>query len=332
MQNRVLTYLSIFAGCSFKVMPSANRILRSFQLIKFGKSSLHTITSFLKEKNEVENIQSNFQNNLDNNFFLCIKNLNFFYFNDTGEKKYILKNLDFNMDINTSVGIIGESGSGKTTFFNLISGLDKPSSGNIFNFKENIHNNISSWRSDIGYVPQEIFLFEGSIKKNIALSDDENISDEQVLKCLKLAQIDQFFLDQKDKLNTIIGERGINISGGQKQRVGIARALYNDPKLLILDEATSALNEEIEAEIMQSIYGLQKNLSIIIISHKSSILSKCNIIYKMKTPPKTIKVALLIQGPLKSIGRSGKTSSIDLSNIQNSDIVSFDCRKLSQIC
>ena len=113
------------------------------------------------------------------------------------------------------------------------------------------------WRSDIGYVPQEIFLFEGSIKKNIALSDDENISDEQVLKCLKLAQIDQF-LDQKDKLNTIIGERGINISGGQKQRVGIARALYNDPKLLILDEATSALNEEIEAEIMQSIYGLQK--------------------------------------------------------------------------
>ena len=186
------------------------------------------------------------------------------------------------MEINTSVGIIGESGSGKTTLFNLISGLDKPSSGNIFNYNENIHNNIYKWRSDIGYVPQEIFLFEGSIKKNIALSDDENISDEQVLKCLKLAQIDQFFLDQKDKLNTIIGERGINISGGQKQRVGIARALYNDPKLLILDEATSALNEEIEAEIMQSIYGLQKNLSIIIISHKSSILSKCNIIYKMK--------------------------------------------------
>ena len=278
----VLTYLSIFAGCSFKVMPSANRILRSFQLIKFGKSSLHTITSFLNEKNEFEKTDSNSQATLDNDFFLCIKNLNFFYFNDTGEKKYILKNLDFNMDINTSVGIIGESGSGKTTFFNLISGLDKPSSGNIFNFKENIHNNISSWRSDIGYVPQEIFLFEGSIKKNIALSDDENISDEQVLKCLKLAQIDQFFLHQKDKLNTIIGERGINISGGQKQRVGIARALYNNPKLLILDEATSALNEEIEAEIMQSIYGLQKNLSIIIISHKSSILSKCNIIYKMK--------------------------------------------------
>ena len=86
------------------------------------------------------------------------------------------------MEINTSVGIIGESGSGKTTLFNLISGLDKPSSGNIFNYNENIHNNIYNWRSDIGYVPQEIFLFEGSIKKNIALSDDENISDEQVLK------------------------------------------------------------------------------------------------------------------------------------------------------
>ena len=278
----VLTYLSIFAGCSFKVMPSANRILRSFQLIKFGKSSLDTITSFLKEKNEINNSEINFISNFNNDFFLSLKKIDFFYFNDVGEKKYILKNLDFNMSQNSSVGIIGESGSGKTTLFNLISGLDKPSSGNIFNFKENIYNDIESWRSSIGYVPQEIFLFEGSIKKNIALSDDENISDQQVLNCLKLAQIDKFFLNKKDGLNTIVGERGINISGGQKQRVGIARALYNNPKLLILDEATSALNEEIEEEIMHSIYGLQKNLSIIIISHKSSILSKCNTIYKMK--------------------------------------------------
>lgn len=278
----VLTYLSIFAGCSFKVMPSANRILRSFQLIKFGKSSLDIITSFLKEKNEINNSEINFISNFNNDFFLSLKKIDFFYLNDVGEKKYILKNLDFNMSQNSSVGIIGESGSGKTTLFNLISGLDKPSSGNIFNFKENIHNDIESWRSSIGYVPQEIFLFEGSIKKNIALSDDENISDQQVLKCLKLAQIDKFFLNKKDGLNTIVGERGINISGGQKQRVGIARALYNNPKLLILDEATSALNEEIEEEIMHSIYGLQKNLSIIIISHKSSILSKCNTIYKMK--------------------------------------------------
>ena len=278
----VLTYLSIFAGCSFKVMPSTNRILRSFQLIKFGKSSIDTITNFLTEKNEINDSESNFQNNFDNNFFLGIKRLEFYYINDAGEKKYILKDLDFEMGQNSSVGIIGESGSGKTTLFNLISGLDKPSSGNIFHFQENIHNDVTSWRSNIGYVPQEIFLFEGSIKKNIALSDDENISDEQVLKCLKLAQIDQFFLSKKDRLNTIIGERGINISGGQKQRVGIARALYNNPKLLILDEATSALNEEIEEEIMKSIYGLQKNLSIIIISHKSSILSKCNTIYKMK--------------------------------------------------
>tara|TARA_B110000483_G_scaffold243657_1_gene334946 strand:- start:1719 stop:3452 length:1734 start_codon:yes stop_codon:yes gene_type:complete len=278
----VLTYLSIFAGCSFKVMPSANRILRSLQLIKFGKSSIDTITNFLTEKNEINNSESNYKTNLDNNFFLGIKKLEFYYINDAGEKKYILKDLDFEMGQNSSVGIIGESGSGKTTLFNLISGLDKPSSGNIFHFQENIHNDVTSWRSNIGYVPQEIFLFEGSIKKNIALSDDENISDEQVLKCLKLAQIDQFFLSKKDRLNTIIGERGINISGGQKQRVGIARALYNNPKLLILDEATSALNEEIEEEIMKSIYGLQKNLSIIIISHKSSILSKCNTIYKMK--------------------------------------------------
>ena len=104
----------------------------------------------------------------------------------------------------------------------------------------------------------------------------------EVINSLKLAQIDKFFLGQENGLDTIIGERGVNISGGQKQRIGIARALYNNPKLLILDEATSALNQEIEKEIMHSIYGLQKNLTIIIISHKSSILSQCNIVFKMK--------------------------------------------------
>lgn len=278
----VLTYLSIFAGCSFKIMPSANRILRSFQLIKFGKSSLDTITIFLKEKNQISNDKNNIKKTSENNSFLSIEKLNFFYLNENGDKKYVLKDLDLDLKENSSIGIIGESGSGKTTLFNLISGLDSPSSGNIFSFKKNIHQNIAGWKSNIGYVPQEIFLFEDTIKKNVALNDSEKISEDQVLKCLKLAQIDKFFLEKKEGLNTVIGERGINISGGQKQRVGLARALYNNPKLLILDEATSALNEEIEHEIMESIYGLQKKLSMIIISHKSSILSKCNIIYKMK--------------------------------------------------
>ena len=278
----VLTYLSIFAGCSFKIMPSANRILRSLQLLKFGKSSLNMINNFLNEKNEINKYENDFSEYSDNKFFLNIEKLNFFYVNKLGEKKYILKNLNLNIEKNSSIGIIGESGSGKTTLFNLISGLDMPSSGNIFNFNENIHKDITRWRSQIGYVPQEIFLFEGSIKKNVALSDHKEISDQKVINSLKLAQIDKFFLGQENGLDTIIGERGVNISGGQKQRIGIARALYNNPKLLILDEATSALNQEIEKEIMHSIYGLQKNLTIIIISHKSSILSQCNIVFKMK--------------------------------------------------
>jgi len=277
----VLTYLSIFAGCSFKVMPSANRILRSLQLLKFGKSSLDTIINFLRDENDRSN-KNNILERSNNGIFLSIEKVNFFYTNKLKEKKFILKNLDLNIERNSSVGIIGQSGSGKTTLFNLISGLDLPSTGNIFNFKNNIHNNITTWRSKIGYVPQEIFLFEGSIKKNISVSPDNEISDEKVLKSLKLAQIDKFFLNQENGLDTIIGERGVNVSGGQKQRIGIARALYNNPELLILDEATSALNDEIEKEIMRSIYDLQKNLTIIIISHKNSILTRCNVIYEMK--------------------------------------------------
>ena len=143
--------------------------------------------------------------------------------------------------------------------FNLITGLDKPSSGKIFNYKKNIHNDIVGWRSKIGYVPQEIFLFEGSVKKNVALLDESEISEERVIKALKLAQIDKFFLDQENGLDTRIGERGINISGGQKQRVGIARALYNNPKLLIFDEATSALDEKIEEELMNLFITFKKN-------------------------------------------------------------------------
>jgi ABC-type multidrug transport system fused ATPase/permease subunit len=279
---QILTYLSIFAGCSFKMMPSANRILRSLQLLKFGKSSLDTIISFLKEKNRAYFLKDESDNYTSDESFLSIKKLNFFYIDGQDNKKHVIKDLDLSAVYKTAIGIIGESGSGKTTLFNLITGLDKPSSGKIFNYKKNIHNDIIGWRSKIGYVPQEIFLFEGSVKKNVALLDESEISEERVIKALKLAQIDKFFLDQENGLDTRIGERGINISGGQKQRVGIARALYNNPKLLIFDEATSALDEKIEEELMKSIYNLQEKLSMIIISHKPSILLKCNTIYKMQ--------------------------------------------------
>lgn len=280
-QIETLAFLAVFAGCIFKIMPSANRILRSLQLMKFGGSSLNEIIEFLNQKDNIIKINNDPINNIEDSFFLSVKNVNFFFTDENDQKKHILKNINLNVEKNSAVGIIGDSGSGKTTFFNLISGLDLPDNGNILNYKENIHHDIHNWRSKIGYVPQDIFLFEGSIKKNVGLLDDELVCIDKVFDALKLAKIDQFFLEKESRLNTNIGERGIDLSGGQRQRIGIARALYNKPELLILDEATSALNDEIEKEIMDSIYGLNKSITLIIISHKTSILSKCNVIYKM---------------------------------------------------
>jgi ATP-binding cassette, subfamily B, bacterial PglK len=275
----IITFLSIFAGCAFKIMPAANRIIRSLQMLKFGKSSIEIILNFLLKKNSAS-MSSNKSLNNNNDTFFEIKNLNFSY--DNKRNDFQFENLNLKLKKNDAIGIIGPSGSGKSTLVNFVLGLETTNSGTIETFGKSIHDDIFSWRSKIGYVPQDIFLFEESIKENIALGVNKNeINDQKIFDVLKKVQLKEFIMNLNDGINTPVSERGLNLSGGQKQRLGIARALYNNPEILIFDEATSALNAEIEDEIIDQIYQLKENVTLIIITHKPSILKNCNKIYKM---------------------------------------------------
>lgn len=275
----IITFLSIFAGCAFKIMPAANRIIRSLQMLKFGKSSIEIILNFLLKKNSAS-MSSNKSLNNNNDTFFEIKNLNFSY--DNKRNDFQFENLNLKLKKNDAIGIIGPSGSGKSTLVNFVLGLETTNSGTIETFGKSIHDDIFSWRSKIGYVPQDIFLFEDSIKENIALGVNKNeINDQKIFDVLKKVQLKEFIMNLNDGINTPVSERGLNLSGGQKQRLGIARALYNNPEILIFDEATSALNAEIEDEIIDQIYQLKENVTLIIITHKPSILKNCNKIYKM---------------------------------------------------
>ena len=198
--------------------------------------------------------------------------------------KQLLNNISFKIEKNSIIGIFGESGSGKSTILNLLTGLLKPTKGNIsidkFDLKDDKIKDF--WQNIIGYIPQDNFLLDDTVKKNIIFSNKfEEVNQTNLDKAIYLAKIDKFISSLKDGIETKIGDRGINISGGQRQRIGIARALYNDPEVLIFDEATSSLDFETENEILDEIYAI-KNKTIIMISHNLESLNRCQKILKLK--------------------------------------------------
>jgi ABC-type bacteriocin/lantibiotic exporter with double-glycine peptidase domain len=181
------------------------------------------------------------------------------------------------------LGIFGPSGSGKSTFVDILLGLLTPTDGEVLVDGEPVDLSKSTWMNQAGYVPQEIYLLDDSIRNNIAFGlERELISDSRILDVMKLAQIDEFVNSLPDGLETSIGERGSRLSGGQRQRIGIARALYNKPRLLILDEATSALDIQSESDFIESLEQIRSGITVVIISHKDSTLKYCDRIFKMQ--------------------------------------------------
>ena len=183
----------------------------------------------------------------------------------------------------TSVGIIGRSGSGKSTLVDLILGLLNPNNGKISVDGINIKYNKNLWQKNIGYIPQDIYLLDDTIKNNIVFGIDEEKIDYKLLnESIKTAQLEKFIELSEYKLDTIVGNRGAKISGGEKQRIGIARALYNNPKILIFDEATSALDIDNENKILEEIYDGINDKTLIIISHRNNTVKYCESIYVME--------------------------------------------------
>jgi ABC-type multidrug transport system fused ATPase/permease subunit len=271
----ILPTLGFFAASAFRIMPSVNRINNALQNIKFSKSSIKTL---FEEMNNINSDNSLLKNDInDFNNIIEINNISVHYSNTS---KPILNDVSLVIHKGMRIGIMGESGSGKTTFLDTILGLVKFNSGSIKFDNLEFRSNNFSLKNIIGYIPQDVFLLNTTLEENIIFGSNETEIDYiRMKKSIEISQLDKFIKDLPDGLKTRISDRGINISGGQRQRIGIARAIYKNPKILILDEATSALDLDTESRIMELVYNLDKNITVIIVTHRPSTVSKCNKIY-----------------------------------------------------
>ncbi|WP_296323063.1 ABC transporter ATP-binding protein [Treponema sp. UBA3813] len=275
--------LGVLALAAVRLMPSLNQMIAMFNSIKFRMPLFTEMfndlmivrnNKDLEEQNFIKKSESTL--NFDNE--ISIQNLTFAY---PSKKEDVLSNVSFTIPKGSFIGIIGPSGAGKTTFVDILLGLLPPKSGTITVDGHDIHKNLSSWLNNIAYVPQSIYLIDGSIKDNIAFGlAPEEIDDSRILEVLRMAELYDFVQTLPEKENTNVGDRGAKLSGGQKQRIGIARALYHNPNVLILDEATSALDNETEKQITDTILKLKGKITIIAIAHRLSTLENCD--FKIK--------------------------------------------------
>lgn len=274
--NSILPLLSLLSVAAVRLLPSFNSITQSLSSIKSLSPSINLVTNEIKILEKIKN-EKKFL--LNENFLFKNKikfnNVSFKYPDNS------LNTLtDINLEIlyDSKVAIIGNSGAGKSTFINLLLGLLKPSEGSILVDGKNIEENLKNWQSIIGYVPQDIYLMDDTIRNNITFNE-EIVNDKKLKKILKLSQLESFVNSLPSGLETYIGERGTRISGGQRQRIGIARALFKDPKIIIFDEATSALDNQNENDIMKEILALDIKKNLIIITHKHELVKACNKVF-----------------------------------------------------
>ena len=267
----VLSIISMFVLALYRLMPSVNRIMSSYNQILFYHKSLDIVHNNLMYNSEsLGNKEVEFKD------YISLSNIIFEY----EDNKPVLNEITLTIEKGSKLAFIGESGSGKSTLVDIIIGLYKPKSGKITSDNVNIDDsNIKSWRSKVGYIPQSVYLFDGTVGDNVAFGLEYN--EEKIDNALKKAKIYDF-LNMKNGKDTFVGEGGIMLSGGQKQRIAIARALYPDPEILVLDEATSALDNETEKQIMNEIYEVSKDKTLIIIAHRLSTIEACDKIYKLE--------------------------------------------------
>ncbi|MBD3805963.1 MAG: ABC transporter ATP-binding protein [Sulfuricurvum sp.] len=267
-----LALISMFVLGLYRLMPSANRILSGYNQILFYKSSLDIIhNDLMYDAEKLQNDPIEFKQ------ILQLDRISFEY----DDNKPVLENISLTIHKGDKVAFIGESGSGKSTLVDLIIGLYRPQKGSISVDGITLNeNNIKSWRNKIGYIPQNIYLFDSTVAQNVAFG--KPINDDKIKEALRQANILEFLETHHEGINTHVGEGGVKLSGGQRQRIAIARALYGNPEILVLDEATSALDSDTEAKIMEEIYKISEDKTLIIIAHRLSTIERCERCYALK--------------------------------------------------
>ena len=278
--SEIIPVLSLYAVAGYRLLPAVQNIYSAQSMIKYNRPALMIIINDLKEI-EIEE-KTELSKEVDQMIKFDKKiTVNNIFFKYPKSKKNVIDGISLSILKNTSIGFAGSTGSGKTTLIDVILGLLDPKKGNIIVDDTIINNqNLLSWQNKISYVPQTIFLIDESISSNIAFGiKREEIDHDRVVKAAQLANLDRFVEDLPEKYDTLVGENGVKLSGGQRQRIGIARALYNEPEVLVLDEATSALDGITENYVMEAIESLSNKLTLIIVAHRITTIENCDMIY-----------------------------------------------------
>jgi ABC-type multidrug transport system fused ATPase/permease subunit len=277
----IIQYLGIFAVAAYRIVPAASRIFTSYQVIIYQRPGIKILlrefelsdNSNAKKNSQHKQISTpmKFQKEIN------LTNLSFSY---PVRKEFSLSKISMSVKRGDFIGIVGKTGSGKSTLINLFIGLLKPSEGKVEVDQININSNLPGWYKKIGYVPQSVYLTDDSIRKNIAFGlREDNIDDALIKQAVEKASLNKFIDNLSNGIETVVGEKGIRISGGQQQRIGIARALYRDPEILVLDEATSSLDQATEKEIMDSVQALKRKKTLIVITHRLFTVKNCDKVF-----------------------------------------------------
>ena len=283
--NENLELIGVYTFAMLKISLSANKLLLAFQNLKSVKIPAIEISEELIQYSKIDknliDLNESIENKLKFENNIKLKNVHFTY---SGTSKKVLDGINLEIRKNETLGIYGPSGGGKTTLINLILGFLKPTSGEVLLDNFNIHTDVKSWHNSISYVPQDIFLFNDTIKRNILFGiDEKKIDINEINKVLKIVNLDEFVSKLDIGLDTVVGEKATKLSGGQAQRISIARSILLDRDILFLDEATSKLDEANEFEIIENLINkLGGKKTIVIISHREKTLNKfCDKIYNL---------------------------------------------------
>lgn len=279
--SEIFVIIGVFFFASTKLLPSISKITQSVQSIKFNSAVVDLVYRELVDFKTIQNNKKKEEPLFDEFIFnnINFENVSFSY---STKKKKILNNINIEIKKGDKIGVIGKTGSGKSTFLNLFTGLLEPEDGKIKVNQTEIKNSLSSWQKLIGYVPQNVSIIDESVLFNISLEEDYNKIDlKKVDEVLKSVDLYDYIYSLPKKVHELAGEYGKNFSGGQCQRLGIARALYKNAKVIVLDEATSALDEKTETIILKKLFK-HKNYTIVTISHRKNSIKDCNKIFEIK--------------------------------------------------
>ncbi|MBE5892058.1 MAG: ABC transporter ATP-binding protein [Lachnospiraceae bacterium] len=282
--ENMIDVFGTLAAAALVLLPCVNRINNQINSIAYFEPFFMGVSDNLQDEINGDRIDMSFatdeEEKLPVKHSIEMKDITYAYPNT---ERLIFDHAELTIPIGASVGIVGTSGAGKSTVVDILLGLLEVKTGTIYADGVDVKQHYRKWLKNIGYIPQMIFMLDDTIRKNVAFGvPDEKIDEKRLWDALKEAQLDEFVKTLPEGLETNIGERGIRLSGGQRQRIGIARALYNNPEVLILDEATSALDNDTEKAIMDSINRLHGKKTLIIIAHRLQTIEKCDMVYRVE--------------------------------------------------